>query len=73
VLYNPRFKNSKKTKKKKQSKQEAEFEKFSLEKGQFLHASFLGFVHPRTNQYMEFKSETPSYFKEAIKLLRSKD
>ena len=31
--------------------------------GQCLHAGEIGFVHPRTGQYMEFKSELPDYFK----------
>lgn len=31
--------------------------------GQCLHAGEIGFVHPRTNEYMEFKSELPDYFK----------
>lgn len=30
--------------------------------GQFLHAKTLGFVHPTTNEYMEFDSELPAYF-----------
>lgn len=30
--------------------------------GQTLHAKVLGFVHPRTNEYMEFESELPEYF-----------
>lgn len=30
--------------------------------GQTLHAKVLGFVHPRTNEYMEFDSELPEYF-----------
>lgn len=34
----------------------------SLE-GQCLHAGEIGFVHPRTGQYMEFKSDLPDYFK----------
>ncbi|MDD6620476.1 MAG: RluA family pseudouridine synthase [Eubacteriales bacterium] len=34
----------------------------SLE-GQCLHAGEIGFVHPRTGEYMEFKSELPDYFK----------
>ena len=37
--------------------------------GQFLHAKVLGFVHPRTNEYLEFSSELPEYFKEYIKQL----
>lgn len=31
--------------------------------GQCLHAGEIGFVHPRTGQYMEFKSQLPDYFK----------
>lgn len=73
ALYNPRFKASKKTKKKKQSKQEEGFEKFATEKGQFLHASYLGFKHPKTGKYLEFTSETPEYFNEAIKMLNAKN
>lgn len=30
--------------------------------GQCLHAKKIGFIHPRTNQYMEFDSELPQYF-----------
>lgn len=30
--------------------------------GQMLHAGVLGFVHPSTGEYMEFKSELPEYF-----------
>lgn len=30
--------------------------------GQVLHAKVLGFVHPTTNEYMEFDSELPKYF-----------
>ena len=37
--------------------------------GQFLHAKVLGFIHPRTNEYMEFSSELPDYFLEYIKQL----
>lgn len=31
-------------------------------KGQCLHAKVIGFVHPRTEEYMEFNSELPEYF-----------
>lgn len=31
--------------------------------GQCLHAKKLGFIHPRTGQYMEFESSLPDYFK----------
>jgi 23S rRNA pseudouridine1911/1915/1917 synthase len=30
--------------------------------GQCLHAGEIGFVHPRSQEYMEFKSELPEYF-----------
>jgi 23S rRNA pseudouridine1911/1915/1917 synthase len=30
--------------------------------GQFLHAKTIGFVHPTTNEWMEFDSELPEYF-----------
>ncbi len=30
--------------------------------GQCLHAGKIGFVHPRTNEYMEFESPLPAYF-----------
>ena len=30
--------------------------------GQCLHAKKLGFIHPKTNEYMEFTSELPEYF-----------
>ena len=32
--------------------------------GQFLHAKTIGFYHPKTNEWMEFDSELPEYFKE---------
>ena len=31
--------------------------------GQCLHAKKLGFIHPRTHEYMEFESDLPEYFK----------
>ena len=37
--------------------------------GQCLHARKIGFVHPKTNEYMEFTSDLPPYFKEFIKKL----
>jgi len=30
--------------------------------GQCLHAKKIGFIHPTTNEYMEFDSELPEYF-----------
>lgn len=35
-------------------------------KGQMLHAGLLGFVHPRTGKYMEFRSELPEYFTDIL-------
>ncbi|MBR6071328.1 MAG: RluA family pseudouridine synthase [Acholeplasmatales bacterium] len=32
--------------------------------GQFLHAKTIGFKHPKTQEWMEFDSELPDYFKE---------
>ena len=37
--------------------------------GQFLHAKVLGFNHPRTNEWLEFDSEIPAYFKEFLDTL----
>lgn len=45
-------------------------QKFKLE-GQVLHAKTLGFIHPRTQQYMEFSSELPQYFNDLIIKLRN--
>lgn len=38
--------------------------------GQCLHAKKIGFVHPTTNEYMEFDSELPDYFKDILKKVR---
>lgn len=40
--------------------------------GQLLHAKILGFVHPRTGEYMEFDSQLPDYFTEKLEKLRAK-
>lgn len=37
--------------------------------GQCLHARKIGFVHPKTNEYMAFVSDLPPYFKEFINKL----
>lgn len=34
--------------------------------GQCLHAGEIGFVHPTTNRYMEFKTDLPDYFKQFL-------
>ncbi|EDT75683.1 RluA family pseudouridine synthase [Clostridium butyricum] len=45
-------------------------QKFKLE-GQVLHARTLGFIHPRTGEYMEFTSELPQYFCDLINKLKN--
>ena len=42
--------------------------KYTLE-GQCLHAKVLGFVHPRTGEYMEFEVTLPEYFEKLLKKL----
>lgn len=39
-------------------------------KGQCLHAKKLGFVHPRSGEYIEFSAETPEYFDKLLRSLR---
>lgn len=39
--------------------------------GQCLHAMVLGFVHPRTGEYMEFSAELPEYFQELLRKLQN--
>ena len=38
--------------------------------GQVLHAGVLGFEHPITGEYMEFKAELPEYFTKILERLR---
>ena len=38
--------------------------------GQTLHAMVLGFVHPRTGEYMEFTAPLPEYFTNLLDKLR---
>ena len=38
--------------------------------GQTLHAGVLGFIHPSTGEYVEFRAELPDYFKELIAKLQ---
>ena len=35
--------------------------------GQCLHAGLIGFVHPRTGEYLEFTSELPEYFQKFLR------
>jgi 23S rRNA pseudouridine1911/1915/1917 synthase len=37
--------------------------------GQVLHAGVLGFIHPRTGEYVEFQADEPEEFKEIIRFL----
>lgn len=37
--------------------------------GQTLHAGILGFVHPRTGQYMEYSAPLPAYFERLLTIL----
>lgn len=39
-------------------------------KRQMLHSGLIGFVHPRTGEYMEFRSELPPDMQEVIEFLR---
>ena len=39
--------------------------------GQTLHAGVLGFIHPRTGNYMEFQAPLPEYFDELLRKLRT--
>lgn len=41
--------------------------------GQCLHAGLIGFVHPRTGQYMEFEAPLPPYFTDFLKTLRPEE
>ncbi|MET1032731.1 RluA family pseudouridine synthase [Domibacillus tundrae] len=40
--------------------------------GQALHAGVLGFIHPRTNEYMEFEAPAPKEFNDILDELRKK-
>ncbi len=37
--------------------------------GQCLHAAVIGFVHPITNEYLEFSSDLPQYFEDFLRRL----
>jgi 23S rRNA pseudouridine1911/1915/1917 synthase len=41
-------------------------------KGQLLHARVLGFVHPKTKEYIEFEAPLPEHFEKVLKTLRYK-
>ncbi|WP_202711242.1 RluA family pseudouridine synthase [Sporosalibacterium faouarense] len=46
-------------------------QKFNLD-GQLLHAKIIGFIHPRTKEYMEFTSELPEHFIKVLDALGNK-
>ena len=46
--------------------------KFKVE-GQTLHAKYLGFIHPTTNEFVEFDSKLPDYFENILKTLENKE
>lgn len=46
--------------------------KFKVE-GQMLHAKVLGFIHPRTQKYIEFDSKLPKYFEDIIEILKKRE
>jgi 23S rRNA pseudouridine1911/1915/1917 synthase len=41
-------------------------------KGQLLHARVLGFIHPRTGEYIEFEAPLPDYFTNILNKLSSR-
>ena len=41
--------------------------------GQLLHAAVLGFVHPVTGEYMEFKADIPEEFEKILNKLRNEN
>lgn len=41
--------------------------------GQTLHAGVLGFLHPRTGEYLEFKAPRPEYFERLLMVLTEKN
>ena len=40
-------------------------------RGQTLHAQTIGFIHPRTGEYMQFSAPLPEYFKKLLSILQS--
>ncbi|HSP21877.1 MAG TPA: RluA family pseudouridine synthase [Planococcus sp. (in: firmicutes)] len=41
--------------------------------GQALHAEVIGFIHPKSGEYLEFTAEPPAEFSELLESLRDKD
>jgi len=46
-------------------------EEFNLE-GQLLHADKIGFIHPETEEYMEFSAKPPENFEKILNIIRKK-
>ena len=46
--------------------------KFKSE-GQMLHAKVLGFIHPRTNEYVEFTTELPANYRKLLENLKKEN
>ncbi len=42
-----------------------------IDGGQCLHARKIGFIHPKTKEYMEFSSELPKYFTDFLEKIRN--
>lgn len=42
---------------------------FKFLEGQALHAKVIGFIHPRTKEYMEFEAPLPKSFTKALEIL----
>jgi 23S rRNA pseudouridine1911/1915/1917 synthase len=40
--------------------------------GQTLHAMTLGFIHPKTGEYIETSAPLPAYFERILQILRQK-
>ncbi len=45
--------------------------KDDFEHGQYLHAKTLGFIHPTTNEYIEFSQELPDFYQAKIDELKA--
>ena len=41
-------------------------------KGQALHAKSLGFIHPKTNEFLNFESKLPDDFQKLLNLLKNR-
>lgn len=45
-------------------------EKIKWDGGQLLHAGVIGFIHPKTKEYMEFSAPLPEYFEKIVSTLK---